>query len=250
MGTGSFGGGSGSFGGGSGGGGGKGSLLRAVQSLQAITRSLINNPDQTKLTREINTLLRDRGRAATFRDLLADGFASELLKDLLAIGERLRAGDNWADIAATYDVDAGPRSMEALADLCIDRALAARGYEVDERYIEQASAAFRTFLASSVGGDFEVAVHGDSAEIDLALVPDVFAHTIDRFLGDLIGRTVEADSYLDLGSSASHVQQAADTLATAIYDRFYEKFVIMGKAERHDVLRVLANNYYNLVAPT
>ena len=76
MGTGGFGGGSGSLGGGSSGSGRSraggntgssgsgGSLLRAITHLRDIARMLTADGDQARLTREINALLRERGRAS------------------------------------------------------------------------------------------------------------------------------------------------------------------------------------------
>ncbi|MGO7837207.1 hypothetical protein [Rhizobium johnstonii] len=265
MGTGSFGGGSGSVGGGGsgsgsrghggssdgagngGGTGAKGSLLRAIEGLREITRRLTADPDQARLTRVINELLRDRGRATFFSDMLTDGFAGALLNDLLAIGARLRAGEGWVQVTQSFGIDAGVGSMQALCDACIDRALQARAYQVDDRYIESASAAFREFMVASVGGDRILVTRGDAAQVDAAIDRNVFGNSIGGFLGDLIGQVLQAESYVDLGAATAAVRQASDTLAIAIFDRFDAKFVQRGKAERRDALRVIGENYFALV---
>jgi hypothetical protein len=222
--------------------------LDAIMSLREIARRLTADTDQPRLTREINELLRDRGRAGFVKGLFADGFVNALLGDLLEIGRRLRGQESWSDVAQSFGVSAGPGSMAALCDARIERALVARGYDVDDRYVERGSAAFREFLAASVGGDLITATQGDAEEIDVAIRRDMFANTVGGFLGDLITQTVGSESYLDLGAAAPAVERAADTVAIAIYDRFAEQFVKTGKAEPREALRIISDNYPMLVA--
>ena len=252
MGTGSLGGGSGSAGGGGSGSGvgARGSLLRAIEGLREISRRLTSDSDQPRLTQVIHELLRERGRSAFIRDMLTDGFAASLLADLLEIGAKLDEGASWEDIARAFSVDPGAGCMQAVCDARIDMVLQARDYTVDDRYVELASAAFRDFLVSAIGGDRVVATRGNAAAIDAAMKRDKFHNTIDRYLGALIFQALGAESYRDLGAAASAVRQAADTVAIGIYDRFDMKFLATGKAERKDVLHVLADNYFKLVTPT
>jgi hypothetical protein len=248
MGTASFGGGSGSIGGGgSGAKGSSGSLKAAIEHLRDISRRLMSDGNQARLTREINELLQDRGRASSIKTLLGDGFADALLGDLLDVKTRLDANESWADIANAYGITTGVRSMEAFCDNRIDAAQQANEYAFDDRSVERGSAAFRQFMATAVGGDLEIADRGDAAAIDAKLDRPYFNNTIGHFLGDLLAKTIAADSVFRLGAAAGAVETAADTVAVVIYDRFDTKFVQKQKAEPRDVLKTLADHYASLV---
>ncbi|HEY0414134.1 MAG TPA: hypothetical protein VGD66_13435 [Allosphingosinicella sp.] len=248
MGTASFGGGSGSIGGGgSGSGGAGGSLLRAIENLREISRRLMADGDQARLTREVNVLLRHRGRASSVKTLLSDGFADALFGDLLDVKRRLDENERWADIAAAYGVTTGARSLEAFCDNRIDAAQRAHDYALDDRSVERGSAAFRHFMASAIGGDLNVADQGDAAAIDASLNRAYFNNTAGYFLGDLLAKVVAADSVLPLGAATPAVEMATHTVAIAIYDRFDRKFVRKEKAVPRDVLKILAENYADLV---
>ena len=253
MGTGGFGGGSGSFGGGSGGGGGGGgarnSLLGAVRALQSISAALIQSPNQTQLTRKINELLRDRARAATMRDLFASPYVDGLLQDLLDIREMLTSGRSWVDVLNSYGVSPGPGCIEALCAAREKDWLESQKYDVDERFIERGSVAFRDFMTDAVDGNLEVAVYGDAAAVQEVLKTDCFENAIDGYLTSILTRSLEADCYLDLGSSVQDLRSASRLLAQAAYDRFYRKHVQNGAARSRDFLRICAENYFPLVVP-
>jgi hypothetical protein len=250
MGTGNFGGGSGSAGGGGSGKGASGSLLAAIASLRGISDLLTRDKDQPRLTRAITELLRDRGRSGYFKDLLSDGFAETLMHDAIAVSRSLREGSGWADVMRSYNVEPGAGSLQAFCDARIEHALAARGYDVDDRYVEHASSAFREFMATGVGGDRVIVTRGDAAAIDAKLDRASFEKPISSYLGDLVSRVVGAESFKDLAAAATSVQQASDTLAIAMYDRFSSKYVETGKAQPDSAFRYLADDYSKLVAPT
>ena len=265
MGTGGFGGGSGSLGGGSAGSSGSGrsrggvnsgssgsggSLLRAITHLRDIARMLTADGDQARLTREINALLRERGRASFMAGLLADPFATTLLDRLLQLSGRIQT-ESWSDILDSAGVAKGPGSITAYSDMVIEEALREHGDAVDERHIDRAGLALRSFLAASLAGDdLVVAEQGDAAAVDAAIDPTRFANegAIRRgFLGQVIAKSVAGESYIDLGASAPSVERATDTIAAAIQQRFDEKFVRKGKADVADFLRTIGANYTKLV---
>lgn len=244
MGTGSFGGGSGSIGGGgSGSAGSGGSLLRAIEHLRNISARLKLDGDQARLTKEINDLLRDRGRTSSIKTLLSDGFADRLLGDLLEIGRRLNDGESWSDVATHFQVTTGAGSLQALCDARIEAALRAYDYDLDERSIERGSSAFRQFLATAVNGDLVLAQHGDAAGIEANVNRAYFNNTIGAFLGDLLAKVIVSDSVMPLGAATAAVETAADTIAIAIYDRFDQRFISKGKAQPRDAFRTIADNY-------
>jgi hypothetical protein len=276
MGTGGFGGGSGSLGGGSSGSGRSraggsagssgsgrsraggntgssgsgGSLLRAITHLRDIARMLTADGDQARLTREINALLRERGRASFMAGLLADAFATTLLDRLLQLSGRIQT-ESWSDILDSAGVAKGPGSITAYCDKVIEEALREHGDAVDERHIDRTGLALRSFLATSLAGDdLVVAEQGDAAAVDAAMDRTRFANegAIRRgFLGQVIAKSIAGESYIDLGASALSVERAADTIAAAIQQRFDEKFVRKGNADVADFLRMIGANYAKLV---
>lgn len=257
MGTGGFGGGSGSFGGGSGGGSGIGksgvgsrnSLLEALLGLQAITNALLKSPNQTQLTRSINELLRDRARAATMCELFRSPYVQGLLSDLLDIGEMLAEGKPWADVLDHYGVGLGPGCLENLCAAREKEWLKQQNYDVDERFIDRGSNAFRDFLTDAVAGNLQIAVYGDAIEVQSALKIALFENAIDGYLSSIIARSIEADCYLDIGSSAHELRGACNLLAKATYDRFRTKKMNKGKLRSRDILSACAEDYFTLVVP-
>lgn len=250
MGTGSFGGGSGSLGGGGGGvsgGGGSGSLLRAIESLRELTRRLTADADQGRLTRELYTLLRERSRVSFIKGLLSDPFTNALLLDLLAIKERLDAGASWEQIATAYGVPTGAGTMTRLCDGRIEQALLARNYAVDERHINCAGAAFRTFLQGAVGGDLVLLSRGNSTAIDAAIDRTAFRNSIGGYLGALIAQAIKTDCVHELPGAWRSVETASSSIANASYDRFEKAFVAKQKARPQDALAILAEHYFPLM---
>jgi hypothetical protein len=249
MGTGSFGGGSGSLGGGgsgSSGGGGSGSLLRAIASLRDLTRRLNQDGNQSRLTREIIDLLRDRSRASFVKDLLADEFTVRLLQDLLTIKARLDAGDGWQRVARHFGVIAGPGTVIRLCDWCIDQAVTQLSF-VDERYINCAGSAFRGILQNALGGDLALIAGGDSAAVDRSLDRAPFGNPARHFLGLLLGQVIRNDSVHDLRGSWASVQTACHSVADAAYARFEQAFVAKQKADPSQMLQVLSEHYFPLI---
>lgn len=251
MGTGSFGGGSGSLGGGGGGagggGGGRGSLLRAIESLRDITRKLAADGDQPRLTRELYTLLRDRGRANFIKDLLGDSFTNALLQDLLAVKEQLDAGRTWGQIAKAYGVSDKAGTLVNFCDARIEQALAERNHAVDERYINCAGAALRVFMQRSVGGNLVLATTGTAAAVQAAIVRDMFRNTIGNYLGALIAQAIKTDCVHELRAAWPSVETACNSIAVACYDRFERAYVGKGKAAPRDALAVLSEHYSPLM---
>ena len=251
MGTGGFGGGSGSLGGGGAGSSGSGgSLLQAIKHLRDIARMLTADGDQARLTREINALLRERGRASFMAGLFADPFATTLLDRLLQLSGRIQT-ESWSDILDSARVAKGPGSITAYCDTVVEEALREHSDAVYERHIDRAGLALRSFLAASLAGDdLAVAEQGDAAAVDAARDRTRLANeeTIRRgFLGQVIAKSIAGESYIDLGASAPSVERAADTIAATIQQRFDEKFVRKGKADAADFLRTIGANYAKLV---
>jgi len=254
MGTGGFGGGSGSLGGGGAGSsrwsGAGGSLLRAITHLREISRMLTADGDQARLTREINELLRDRGRAGFMAGLLGDPFATALLDRFLRLRDRVQT-ETWSSVLESAGIATGPGSITAYCDVVIEEALRSQGYSVDERHVDRAGLALRSLLATSLAGDdLLVAEQGDAAAVDAAIDRTRFGSEDAircGFLGRLIAKSVAGESYIDPGASTSSIERAADTIATAIQQRFDEKFVRNGKAAPADFLQTIGANYAKLV---
>lgn len=251
MGTGGFGGGSGSLGGGGAGSSGSGgSLLRAITHLRDIARMLTADGDQARLTREVNALLRDRGRASFMAGLFTDPFATTLLDRLLQLSGRIRA-ESWSDILDDAGVAKGPGSITAYCDMVVDEALQEHRDAVDERHIDRVGLALRSFLATSLAGDnFAVAERGDAAAVDAAIDRTRFADEDAircGFLGQVIAKSIAGESYIDLGASVPSIERACNTIAAAIQQRFDQKIVRKGKGNAADFLRTLGTNYAKLV---
>jgi hypothetical protein len=206
--------------------------------------------DQARLTREINALLRERGRASFMAGLFADPFTTTLLDRLLQLSSRIQT-ESWSDILDSAGVAKGPGSITAYCDTVVEEALRGRGDSVDERHIDRAGLALRSFLATSLAGDdLAVAEQGDAAAVDAVMDRTRFANeeAIRRgFLGQVIAKSVAGESYIDLGASAPSVERAADTIAAAIQQRFDENFVLKGKADAADFLRTIGANYAKLL---
>jgi hypothetical protein len=135
--------------------------------------------------------------------------------------------------------------------MVVEDALRQHSDAVDERHIDRAGLAFRSFLAAALAGDdLAVAERGDAAAVDAALDRTLFAdvEAIRRgFLGQVIAKTIAGESYLDLDVSVSSVEHAADTIAAGIKQRFDDKFLGKGKAKAEDFLQTVAANYAKLV---
>jgi len=113
------------------------SLTPGAAARQKTIRQYFDHQYDEALTKEINTLLQDRGRASSIKTLLGDGFADALLGDLLDVKARLDSDESWAVIVDAYGVTAGIRSMEAFCDNRIDAALGTSHY--DDRTVERAA---------------------------------------------------------------------------------------------------------------
>ncbi|ARP67204.1 MULTISPECIES: hypothetical protein [Mesorhizobium] len=251
MGTGGFGGGSGSLGGGGAGSAGSGgSLLRAITYLRDIARMLTADGDQARLTREINALLRERGRAGFMAGLFQDPFATTLLDRLIELSRAMQ-GQRWSGILDQSGVAKGSGSITAYCDVAIDQALREHGDAVDERHIDRVGLAFRSFLATALAGDnLAVAERGDAAAVEVAFDRTRFADPNDirrGFLGQIIAKSIVGESCIDLGASELSVERAANTIAAAIQQRFEEKFVRTRKAASGDLLATIGANYSKLV---
>ena len=129
-----------------------GSLLRAIADLRDIARMLTADGDQARLTREINATAAREGRASLTAGLLADPFATTLLKRLLQLSGRIQT-ETWSDILDSAGVAKGPGSITAYCDMVIEEALRQHGDAVDERHIDRTGLALPPFLGTSLAGD-------------------------------------------------------------------------------------------------
>jgi hypothetical protein len=256
MGTGSFGGGSGSLGGGSGSGGrggsgnrgASGSLQRAVKGLLDLTKRLRQDPDQTRLTQEVLQLLKDRGRRTHIQALLSDPFTNGVLSDLVGIERKVEGNTPWVDIARSFDLPGDRATMRQIADAVLDRNYKAQHFSTDERYVDAVSRVISELLLESVGQNHRIFSTGSVQAIERSLNRAYFANTSAHFIGKLIAFTIKADTVHDLGASNASISRAAESVADAIYGRFARKFLDVGKAKREDVLRIISENFNDLVS--
>jgi hypothetical protein len=165
-----------------------------------------------------------------------------VLRDLLTIASRVLEGSTWRDIVAGYDVTNSAGALQQLADNLVDRAFAAHGYDVDERYVDCVSNAVKFLMLGAVGGDHKIFALGDSKIVENALDREKFRNTIGYYIGGLLISVISAESVHDLGSAKESVATAAVTVASGMYDKFKARYLLGGKAKQEEILHVIGDD--------